>query len=200
MARRRQTGRTRCDPGAVSPDRPTCRATIRGATVTLNGWNPALAAFGPLKAGFGHVDAAVADLHREGAELVVVPVRGLPWHARAERGLVAWAEVTGYRRVWLPDRIVDLADAVAAVGRARVTCPTCGARWEDGTVEFWEGVRVHGWFPGSCLACGGSLPEWTVRRAADRRGADRRGFARVDPPGSGGSMQRMDASAPGSGA
>jgi hypothetical protein len=150
----------------VSIDRPpTCRATIRGDTVTLNRWSPGMAAGGPLKAGLGCVRAALADLHRREEELIVSPVRGVPWHEHAERTLLGWAEQVGYRRVWLPERVVDLGDALPALGWAHVTCPTCHARWEDGTIEFWEGVRRDGWFPGSCLACGGSLPEWTCAPA-----------------------------------
>jgi hypothetical protein len=80
----------------------------------------------------------------------------------ARDALLAWAAVVGYRRVWLDDRVVDLTADPAVVGRARVRCPTCGARWEDERPEFWDLVRDSGWFPPSCLACGGSLPEWEV--------------------------------------
>jgi hypothetical protein len=54
------------------------------------------------------------------------------------------------------------------VGCAEATCPTCGLPWRDDTVEFWERVRRDGAFPGFCLACGGSLPEWTVAAVRSR--------------------------------
>ncbi|MGI8729439.1 MAG: hypothetical protein ACR2LK_05530, partial [Solirubrobacteraceae bacterium] len=55
------------------------------------------------------------------------------------------------------------------VARVVVTCPTCTLRWEDQGPDFWGVVRDNGWFPGSCPACGGSLPEWI---AADGHTAD----------------------------
>ncbi len=172
MPRRRQVRARRGDPVRMSFETPpACRATIRAGTVTLHRWNPGMAPRGPLKAGLGHVRAALADLHRDGDELIVAPVRGVPWHELAEHALLRWAEIVGYRRVWLPGRVVDLGDALTTLGWAQVTCPACGARWEDGTVEFWEAVRRDGWFPGGCLACGGSLPEWAVVPAGPGCGA-----------------------------
>ena len=143
-------------------DHPTCRATIRDGTVTLNAWRPGMGPRGPLKAGYTHVTASIADLEQlDENELIVVPVRGTPWDDVAGDLLLVWAARVGYRRVWLPDRAVDL-DVLAECGWAAVTCPTCGALWEDGGPDFWESVRGDGWFPPSCLACGGSLPEWSV--------------------------------------
>jgi hypothetical protein len=175
---------------------PACRAAIRGTTVTLNRWSPGLAAGGPLKAGMGHVEVALVDLHRDGRELIVEPVRGVPWHEPAEEALLRWAARVGHRRVWLPARVVDLAEVLPDLGWASVTCPTCGALWEDGTVDFWEAVRRDGRFPGGCLACGGSLPEWDVAPASPGAGsgpaprghgtgpcADRPAFAEADPSG-----------------
>lgn len=143
-------------------DLPACRATIRGDTVTLNTWTRGLAGRGPAREGLRHVRAALADLYRDGHELIVAPVRGVPWTPRAEAALLIWAELVGYQRVWLPDDVVDFHDTLAPCGRARVTCPTCHARWTDETVDFWEEVRRDGWFPARCMACGGSLPEWGV--------------------------------------
>lgn len=155
-------------------DPPTCRASVRAGAVILNPWRPGMGPHGPLKAGYAHVTASLADLRRlEDDELVVVPVRGTPWTDQAAGTLLDWAARVGYRRVWLPDRVVEL-DALADVSWATATCPTCGARWEDGGPDFWQRVRDHGWFPANCLACGGSLPEWSVPAEcqADGPGAD----------------------------
>lgn len=143
-------------------ERPTCRATVRGDTVTLNRWVPEMAARGPERAGLRRVRAALADLHKSGDELIVVPVRGVPWTDRGQWALVAWARLVGYGRVWLPGEVVTFDDEPATIGPVAVRCPGCGARWQDEGVAFWEGVRSCGWFPGRCLACGGSLPEWTL--------------------------------------
>lgn len=155
-------------------DRPTCRATVRGDSVTLNRWVPAMTARGPERAGLRRVRAALADLHKDGDELIVVPVRGVPWTDRAGRALVAWARLVGYRRVWLPGEVVTFDDEPAAIGPVAVRCPGCGAAWEDEGVTFWEHVRATGWFPGHCLACGGSLPEWTPVPARHPRTARQR--------------------------
>ncbi|WP_354699016.1 hypothetical protein DSM112329_04717 [Paraconexibacter sp. AEG42_29] len=149
---------------------PICRATIRGDRITLNGWDRSLAGRGPSRDGLRHVRAALADLYRSGQEddeLIVTPVGGTRWSDDAEAVLIAWATRVGFTRVWLPARVVDLAGELAACGHAQVTCPTCGARWRDESVDFWAGVRRHGWFPGRCLACGGSLPEWDVAGEGD---------------------------------
>ena len=147
-------------------DGPMCRVTIRDGTVTLNRWRPGMGPFGPVKAGYLSVTAALADLHRAGeGELVVVPVRAVPWCEEATEAMIAWAARTGYRRLWLPDRVANV-EAIAEAGCASVTCPSCGAVWEDEGPVFWERVRRDGWFPGGCLACGGSLPEWETARGA----------------------------------
>ena len=84
------------------------------------------------------------------------------------RALLEWAARVGWQRVWLDDRVVDLGERPAVAGRARVRCPTCGTRWEDERPEFWDHVRGDGWFPPSCVACGGSLPEWEIDDARRR--------------------------------
>jgi hypothetical protein len=144
----------------VPIDHPACRAAIRGEQITLNRWSRGLLSGGPERVGMRTIDVALADLRALGDELVVSPVPRAPWTEEAETTLLAWAAVVGYRRVWLPLRVVDLDGALAPLARAAVRCPTCGATWEDDTVVFWERVRRDGGFPGNCLACGGSLPEW----------------------------------------
>jgi hypothetical protein len=151
----------------VPIDHPACRAAIRGGQIMLNRWSRSLLSGGPERVGMRTIDVALADLRLLGDELVVIPVPRAPWTAEADTTLLAWAAVVGYRRVWLPGRVVDLGDELAPLARASVRCPTCGASWEDETVVFWERVRRDGWFPGLCLACGGSLPEWRCHALSD---------------------------------
>ena len=147
----------------MSTDHPAYRAAIGDGQITLNRWSRSLLSGGPQPAGMRTIDVALADLRLLGDELIVSPVPHASWDADAEAALLAWAMVVGYRRAWLPDRVVALDAEPAALTRARVRCPTCGATWEDETVVFWERVRRAGGFPGICLACGGSLPEWRCR-------------------------------------
>src|SRR4051812_50012970 len=78
--------------------------------------------------------------------------------AESTETLLDWAANTGYSRVWLPDRVVDLREDAAVAGTARVRCPTCSLEWRDSAPEFWQSVREDGWFPGFCIACGGAPP------------------------------------------
>jgi hypothetical protein len=149
------------DRVSVDTETPTCRATIRDGQLTLNPWNPVYLGYGPEPAAFHTINAALADLTMLDDELIVVPVPRTPWNASAEEVVLRWAPAVGWRRVWLPGRVVTFGDP-APLGRALVDCPACGARWEDENPRFWERVRSRGWFPPRCLACGGSLPEWTV--------------------------------------
>jgi hypothetical protein len=157
-------------PEDVTIVAPTCRATIRDGRVTLNRWTPGLFGRGLEPVGFRTLTAALADLRIEADELIVTPVPRTPWSAGAEAAILRWAPTVGYRRVWLPRRVVTFDD-VAPLGLAAVECPTCGARWEDGSDGFWARVRADGWFPGRCPACGGSLPEWSVNGIAVERHA-----------------------------
>jgi hypothetical protein len=143
---------------------PFARATVTRRRITLNCWRPGLIDGGPRGAVLrqGRTQRVLADLTcLDDGELLVtfVPRDGATDWARD--ALLDWAALVGHRRIWLDDRVVDNAQP-AVVGRARVRCPTCGARWEDERPEFWDSVRDSGWFPPSCLACGGSLPEWEL--------------------------------------
>jgi hypothetical protein len=142
-------------------DHPAYRAAIRDGQITLNRWSRSLLSGGPERAGMRTIDIALADLRVLGDELVVSPVPRAPWNDGGEAAVLAWAAAVGYRRVWLPGRLVALGCELASLPSACVRCPTCGATWEDGTVVFWERVRRDGRFPAVCLACGGSLPEWS---------------------------------------
>jgi hypothetical protein len=153
---------------SVSIDAPICRAAVRDGRVTLNRWTPSLVDGGPAQAGLRTVTAALADLRTWDGELIVTPVAPTPWTGESDEAVLRWAATVGYRRVWLPSRMVDL-DGFAQFSAAAVDCPTCGARWEDQTVDFWENVRRNGWFPGFCLACGGSLPEWEIADVSGNR-------------------------------
>ena len=151
-------------------DHPTCRATIRDGRLTLNAWTPGLLGQGPEPSGFRTIRAALADLTLlDAGELLVVPVPRVPWTPGDEDVVLAWAQLAGHARVWLPGRVVTF-DAPAPVGHVGVDCPTCGAHWEDAEPSFWEHVRRNGWFPGTCLACGGSLPEWSMTAPATAEG------------------------------
>jgi hypothetical protein len=93
---------------------------------------------------------------------------------QAERTIVDWAKRTGYRRVWLSERVVDL-DGGVPVASAEVKCPTCGERWSDDSPEFWLTVQRSGAFPPWCFLCGSELPQWKVSPDAigDRPPAER---------------------------
>ncbi|RKQ90900.1 hypothetical protein C8N24_0715 [Solirubrobacter pauli] len=145
----------------MTSDPPCCRATIRDGVITLNPWTPRLHGPGLARAGVSTVDAALADLRIDDRELIVAPVPHLPWDPAAEHALLEWAQALGYHRVWLPGRVVTLELLPVPLGGASVDCPTCGAHWQDGGVDFWAQVLDRGVFFGRCLACGGSLPEWT---------------------------------------
>jgi hypothetical protein len=105
------------------------------------------------------------DLYRHGderEELTAARVRGSDPAAAHEEVLAAWARDVGYRRLWLPSRVICFDGVAATVAAAAVTCPTCGLHWRDESARFWARVRADGHFPACCLACNGSLPEWCV--------------------------------------
>ena len=147
---------------------PWCRATIAGGTITLNPWTPALIRGGP-------AGMALAPLRERGIALADLTAEGEPYEEElfvryvrqtrtpeADATLLAWAQTVGYLRVWLPDRVVALDRVSAELGVAEVSCRTCGLTWQDDGPDFWQCVRGAGAFPAFCLACGSSLPEWSV--------------------------------------
>jgi hypothetical protein len=153
-------------------DRPFSRAAITPHSVTLNPWRPSLIRGGPGGAclrGLRRRRLVLADLTKlDEHELLVTFVPRTTGCSWARERLLEWARTVGYRRIWLDDAVIDVADALAGTGRAAVCCPTCGLRWEDEGPDFWGVVRQSGWFPASCPACGGSLPEWMPAQQAAR--------------------------------
>jgi hypothetical protein len=148
------------------------RATIAGRELTLNPPQSGTITGGPAAMTFARLgDVVLVDLRHAGADdeelVATVPPNAPPVHRAARRVLTDWAARVGYRRLWLPDRVVEL-DPPPPVGTARVRCPTCTSVWADGSPAFWAMVRRNGHFPGYCPACGGSLPEWRPARAAQR--------------------------------
>lgn len=156
-------------PAAHDASHPDFRATITRTRLTIVPWGRWLADSGPLAEFEEHVDdgIALADLgvvrdDRGLADEVVVE-----WLCGDGRGvrstLIRWAATVGYRRIWLPDEMIQLTDAALVGGRARTRCRSCGGRLASGDTEFWVTVRCMGAFPPACPLCGGDLPQWTVR-------------------------------------
>jgi hypothetical protein len=139
---------------------PMCRATIRDGSLTLNSWAPDL--FRSVDAPQGTVLADLTALSP--GELLVEWVGG----GEAADAVLAWARLVGYTRVWLPDDVVDFEDTLVALAEAEVECPTCGMCWANSSPDFWATVRRSGYFPPTCPACNGSLPEWGFAEPAVR--------------------------------
>jgi hypothetical protein len=147
---------------------PWARAVVRDGRVTLNAWAPSLMTGGPVRAMLRELPAdgvVIADLLSETRddgreELIVRWVPDGRTSGPATAAVLRWAERVGYRRVWLPDAVVDFSGALPTAGRVATACPTCGACWDDESPEFWTMVRQQGCFPGHCPICNGSLPEW----------------------------------------
>jgi hypothetical protein len=146
------------------------RATIADGEITLNPPLSGTITGGPASMTFARLEGvAIVDLRFTGGdddELVATLPPNAPRLDRAARRVLAdWAALVGYRRLWLPDSVVEL-DPPPPVGTASVRCPTCTSMWADDSARFWTVVRESGHFPGFCPACGGSLPEWRLGRAA----------------------------------
>lgn len=150
---------------------PEYRATIRNGTVLLTHWAPWLVAGGvwnELLAARKRAGVAIADLTLTGrneTELLVTFLSRGRDPAAAEDALCDWAHQVGYRRVWLPDRVVTLDASPDPFAHAEVRCRICGARWHDSAPDFWTMVREQRHFPKWCFICGWELPQWEVRSA-----------------------------------
>ena len=159
-------------------DDPGCdrflRATIADGEITLNPPLSGTITGGPASMTFTRLEGvAIVDLRFTGEdddELVATVPPNAPRLGRAARRVLAdWAALVGYRRLWLPDSVLEL-EPPPPVGTATVRCPTCTSVWADDSARFWTVVRESGHFPGFCPACGGSLPEWRLARAGAPRG------------------------------
>jgi len=150
------------------------RATIADGEITLNPPLSGTITGGPASMTFTRLEGvAIVDLRFTGEdddELVATVPPNAPRLGRAARRVLAdWAALVGYRRLWLPDSVLEL-EPPPPVGTATVRCPTCTSVWADDSARFWTVVRESGHFPGFCPACGGSLPEWRLARAGAPRG------------------------------
>jgi len=150
------------------------RATIADGEITLNPPLSGTITGGPASMTFARLrGVAIVDLRFTGEhdrEVVATVPPNAPRLPRAARRVVGdWAALVGYRRLWLPDSVVEL-EPPPPVGTASVRCPTCTSVWADDSARFWTVVRENGHFPGYCPACGGSLPEWRLGRPAAPRG------------------------------
>src|SRR3954468_6010945 len=153
---------------------PFRRATIAAGRITLNPPLHGTITGGPASMTLARLDGVVlVDLRHSGEDdeelVATVPPNAPPITTVARRTLADWAAVVGYRRLWLPDRVLEL-EPPDALGTAEVRCPTCTATWTDGSPRFWATVRANGHFPGYCPACGGSLPEWRTVAPGGTRG------------------------------
>jgi hypothetical protein len=154
----------RTDEDLTLEHEPFLRATIAGGRITLNPPLRGTITGGPASMTLARLDGVVlVDLRHSGEDddelVATVPPNAPHLTAAARRTLARWAALVGYRRLWLPDRVLEL-ESPGALRIAEVRCPTCTATWSDGSESFWAMVRANGHFPGYCPACGGSLPEW----------------------------------------
>jgi hypothetical protein len=163
------------DPDTCS--QPDFRATIVRGQLTIVGWQPHLmSSWGPCnthlrnrnrdRAGIGIADLSVIREPDQQLELIVKFLCG-GHRADVRDAITGWAASLGYRRVWLPDEIIELDGADVAAGeRASTRCRTCRTRWEDDDPDFWLTARRWGIFPLVCPLCGGDLPQWQVERGS----------------------------------
>src|SRR3954469_18606197 len=158
------------------------RATIAAGRITLNPPLHGTITGGPASMTLARLEGVVlVDLRHAGEDdeelVATVPPNAPRITTAARRTLADWAAVVGYRRLWLPDRVLEL-EPPDALGTAEVRCPTCTATWADGSPRFWATVRANGHFPAN-----GPLPRLRPRGRRLAAGvADRGAPADARPP------------------
>ncbi len=88
--------------------------------------------------------------------------------------IVEWAELAGYKRVWLPGKLVELDPDPAPQGQLHTRCTGCRGRLVEAAESLTSFSRVYGFFPLVCPLCGCDMPQWTPvpdRTAPARRAA-----------------------------
>jgi hypothetical protein len=114
----------------------------------------------------------VADLERlDDDELAVAFLPGSRDDERTRERIRDWAELVGFRRLWLPGAFVPLDPAARDLGPVHARCSCCGASFAEDGPDFWAMVRRNKLFPTACLVCGGALAQW-LPRAARPQGSD----------------------------
>lgn len=150
------------------PDCPDFRLTIRRSSLLAVDWQPWLVSGGPMTTMLyarGRAGVALADVTviRDGDVAAEAVVHFLAGDRPAARSTIqAWAGDVGYRRLWLPDTVVELPGP--GEGHADTRCRSCGVHLCDASGGFWQQVRRAGRFPAACPLCGAEMPQWRVHR------------------------------------
>ena len=151
---------------------PDFRATIARGRVRLVASHGVQSTSGPLNTLLqerGRAGVAILDLDviREDGQAIELVARFLAGDRPPARAALArHARDAGYRRLWLPDDVVELP--AWRPGRASTCCTGCRATLTDGEPAFWATVRSSGCFPTICPLCGSDLPQWRqIPSAAD---------------------------------
>lgn len=155
------------------------RATYRDGRLLVLPRGDGLAEQGPILTmleGSGCQGLVIADLAESsdngplgGWELTVTVLTPDELSREAEAAILGWAGNVGFRRAWLPDRVVKLGARRSFHSKARVHCENCGQNWRNSGRRFWQGVTHNRSFPTYCLLCGADLPAWEVERVEPKR-------------------------------
>ena len=167
---------------------PSYRATVRGGQLSITEWGSVLMSLEKLRTSAADTEddqATIVDLviigeHRD--ELIVS--RSSKRHDGKNVGqtLLNWASQVGYRRVWLPDQVVDIEPSADQIGTAKLDCPTCMNEFTGEGPEFWLMVRKAKMFPHFCPACGCEVPQWEVSSEAPVPSSSDQTQALIDGP------------------
>lgn len=100
-------------------------------------------------------------------ELTVFPPIGGDLDGIAIEALIEWASMVGCRRIWLPDRLVEIDDTlVPGMDEIEVEpCPTCGVSPNlDDVADIIASRRRRGHSSDICPVCMSYRPERVRRR------------------------------------